>query len=473
MLPKNLRYQTKADPSQARQYISHIQPQNAQDFAVSGQTVQFFIPTGRNLCLNGAESYLHCDVAVVGNATAGTYFRWAGAGVQSLIQRLRVYWGGVLLEDIDNYNLLVAKLTALQSSGDNIYGKQSIMGGMTSNHLVQTYTTSAAGNYADNVAYLGQTSQQICGERWNTFGAAVVANYAATKSYAFPLLSSILGTLSDKYAPLFRMSGSSLRMEIQFVSAPQKAFVTSHAVVSATVKNFEFVANYIELSDAALAIIEQSLAGQDLMYVVPQYRSFVDTKSIASAATTTVNVSVPARFSSLKALLTFPRDKADGAVAYDSLSTCHYGLSTYSWRLGGEVVPSKQPASYPEHLMELIKTVDCISNLYHSPVLNEAVYSAEYYVPANSETRYTLGSATKTCQYGIGLDCEIYSNADKESLFSGLNSQGMDIYLQATHVVGADGLGAGVASMNVRYDTFAMYDAVVVCRADGMVELRT
>lgn len=468
MLPKNLKYQTKADPSQARAYTSCIQPQNNGSFSVNGQTITINIPTGRNLVLNGAESYCHCDVSVTNGATANDYIRWAGAGVQSLIQRVRVYWSGVLISDIDNYNLLAAKLIALQSSMSSVTGKQSILSGMAPILFTNVCMDGAAYTQYDYVQ--GATAPMIVGDRFNALGLQVAANASVSDKFAFPLIDAILGTLSDKYAPLFRMSGSNIRLELQLVSDPVKAFITKQSLASCTISNFEYVASFIELSDSALQIVESSLGGGDLMYCVPAYRNFVDTKTIAENSTTTVNVAIPAKFSSLKAIMVFPRDRADGAATYDSLGTYHYGLSSYQFRLGGEVVPSKPPSSYPEHFMELTKCVDTISNLYHSPMINKGTYASSYYNAANDETRYTLGSNTFCGCYGVGLDCEIYANADKDSLFSGLNSQNMDIYLQSTHVVGS---GALNGRTTVRFDTFALFDAVLVCRQDGMVEIRT
>lgn len=468
MLPRNLKYQTKSESANARSYTSLIQPQNNASQTVAGQTITFNIPTGANLCLNGAESYFHLNTTITNGSTASNYLRFAGAGIQSLFQRVRIYCGGVLLEDIDNYNLLVAKMTALQCSVDSVLCKGSLLNGFSRDILVNTVLD--AGSYTQYDYVQGTASFQIQGERFNAYGNQLAANAVDNQTHGFQLISSILGTLSEKYLPLFKMSGQTLRLEIQLVNDLNKAFLTAQTLASCVISNFEFCANFIELSDTSISIIEQSLGGQELMYVVPQWRNYVNTNTIAENSTTTVNSLIPAKFSSLKSLIIVPRDRADGALTYDSLSSAKYGLSQYQFRFGGSVTPSKPPASNEEFFYELIKCVDCISNLNHKPSISPDTYVNYDYVNANNETRYTMGTTTGTSQFMIGIDCEVYANADKSELFSGMNTQGMDIYLQSTHVVGANGLNGRT---NVRFDTFALYDAVLVFDNAGNCNIRT
>jgi len=50
--------------------------------------------------------------------------------------------------------------------------------------------------------------------------------------------------------------------------------MTVTAVSSIALSNVEYVANYIELSDVAMGMIQQSLQGQPLQFVVPSYRNY-------------------------------------------------------------------------------------------------------------------------------------------------------------------------------------------------------
>lgn len=468
-LPKNLLYQTRSESANARSYTSLIQPQNNGSQTVAGQTITFNLPTGNNMVLNSSECYLHCDITVTNGGVASDYTRWGCAGVSGLIQRLRVYCGGTLLEDIDNYGLLVAKMNALQLSMDSVMGKQNVLSGISPELYVETVMTG--GTYAQYGATKGFGRLQLCGDRLNDYNDDIAINQAITETYGFQLISSIVGTLSEKYLPLFKMTGQNLRVELQLVNDPQKAFV-SHKAVTCTISDFEFAANFIELSDSAMSIIEQSLMGQDLSYVVSQWRNYVNTNTIsdASASTVTVNSLIPAKFSSLKSLIVVPRDRADGALTYDSFGSNHYSLSQYQWRIGGSVIPSKPPSSYEEFFYELIKCIDCISNLNHKPCINNVSYTENAYCVANNETLYAQGTTTCCGQFMIGLDCEVYANCDKSELFSGMNTQGMDIYLQSTHAVA---LNAHGGRTNIRFDTFALYDAVLVFDQAGNVNVRT
>ena len=64
----------------------------------------------------------------------------------------------------------------------------------------------------------------------------------------------------------------------------------------------------------------------------------------------------------------------------------------------------------------------------------------------------------------IGVDLETYSNSDKGSVFAGYNTSNEDIFFQLAF----SGLGGNV---NVRTDTYALYDSVFVCEA-GVCSVR-
>ena len=106
MLPKNLKYQNKVDSASANAYTSNIVPQNETGPYLLGQTIIINIPTRANLCLMGSESILKltlsCLQASVGAAKVSRLDR---GGENGIIQRLRIYKGSNLLEDVDSYGL--------------------------------------------------------------------------------------------------------------------------------------------------------------------------------------------------------------------------------------------------------------------------------------------------------------------------------------------------------------------------------
>ncbi len=64
----------------------------------------------------------------------------------------------------------------------------------------------------------------------------------------------------------------------------------------------------------------------------------------------------------------------------------------------------------------------------------------------------------------LGFDCETYANADKDTIFAGMNTVNKDITWNLTH-------GATAGSPVVRYDAYAMYDAVFIAE-NGNLDVR-
>ncbi len=71
-------------------------------------------------------------------------------------------------------------------------------------------------------------------------------------------------TLSNNYVPLFAMTGSPLRIEIQLVSAINQLLVCNdNYPVIATVRQFcdnvEYVTNMMELSDSGMSMVKSAI----------------------------------------------------------------------------------------------------------------------------------------------------------------------------------------------------------------------
>jgi hypothetical protein len=422
-----------------------------------GSTVILNIPTGRNLVMVGSESYLKYRLVTKAGIATTNYVRLDSAGAHGIIQRLRSFHGGKIIEDLDNYHLLASKLLALQQSSDSARGKLNIMCGLSNAMCVDATKLEA---------YDNAVGDRISGANALTTGAwAVTAIGAAVTSptYCVPLIS-LFGSLSNQYIPLFAMTSSNVRIELQLVSDILKC-VNSQTALSTTaadhyIENVEFVASYIELSDSAIDTIMQSLQGQPLQFVATQYRNYIDTKTLANASTSVV-CAVPAKFSSLKSLLCVMRDKADGAITFFSQASTHFNLSEYRVRIGGELLPAKAPATTGEFFIELVKAFASISDVNHEPQISSYTFSNDSISIPSDETAAAIGPNTKSNNFMLGFDCEVYANADKDSIFAGMNTVNKDIYWQLTHA-------ANASAPIVRYDFYAMYDAVFVCENGNM-----
>jgi len=136
MLPKNLKYGSKVESAVARSSRVNIAPQNGTGGYGLGDTIILNIPTRNNLVLAPTESYLKCRCAVTSQA-ADNAFRWDSCGSHGLIQRIRIFHGSNLLQDIDNYGLLAKVLFDLQQPTDATYGKQNMLCGTRADLVTQ------------------------------------------------------------------------------------------------------------------------------------------------------------------------------------------------------------------------------------------------------------------------------------------------------------------------------------------------
>ena len=451
MLPKNLKYQNKVESATANAYTSNIAPQNGTGPYTAGQTIIVNIPTRNNLCLIGSESTLKFSLTATNSAGAATtYVRLDRAGANGMIQRLRLYSGSNLLEDVDNYGLLMANLISLQKSNANVRGKYNVSNGTRADDVVVCPTTAATGANAT----FGRS--YICpgGELLST--AAVAADGITTARFYSISLLSILGTLGSQYIPLFAMTSSPLRLEIQLVDSANKFICSDKALAGFTINNVEYIASFLELSDSSMEVINSSLGGQPLQYVVPSFRNYVYTSYLPSGGAQ-INVPIAAKFSSLKSLFGIMRDDAKTKNAtFFPLSSGHFGLSSYNLRIGSKIIPAKAPSSITEFFIEACKAIGSVSDINHQPTINMYSYNVSTSA-ANTETVAAHSDTAISSNFLVGCDMEVYANAEKDAIFSGYNSLNDDIFCQTVLA----GTGSNVASL--RFDFYALYDSLLIC----------
>ena len=448
MLPKNLHYQNKVESASARAYTSAIPPQNGTGNYTNGNTILINIPTSPNTVLVPSECYLKFDIGgVTCGANASSYLRLDKAGAHGVIQRLRVVHGSQELENLDNYNALVGELMALQQSSDSIGGKLNILNGLNFSQLHNAVTK--------------ETFPALVGERLCPYGANAAAAFGANavmanRTYCINLMSMV-GSLSPQYIPLFKMTSAPVTIQLQLVSSALK-FLTSEIALTAnnpfTISNVEFIGSFIELSDESISTIEASLAGAPLQYVIQSYANFTTTATLANA-NTSVSHPVPAKYASLRSLFCIMRDRADGALTFFSQSSTHYNIIDWKLRIGSQLVPYKAPSSMSEHFSELLKAIGSLSDVNHEPTINWNTYATNSISVADGETAVLMNQLTKSDCFALGFDLETYAAADKDRIFSGMNTLNSDIFWNIN-------FGANASTPNVKFDYYALFDNVLI-----------
>lgn len=424
MLPQNLKYTGKVEAAPAQSYRTNIQPQNGTGGYKKGNTVILNIPTSNNLVLAPTESYLKFKMTLTNGANASAY-RWDSCGAHGLIQRIKVFHGSNLLQDISEYNLLAKMLFAVQNAEDANKGKYNVLVGTRND------TSSPSIHNGD--------------------GALMAASAAITNYYCLNLIS-LIGTLCpSQYLPLFAMTSAPLRVEITLVSEVIQAMNEFLGESSFQLDEMEFIAQFIKLSDVAMEMIYGSLGGQPLQMAVPDWSNFQSTGNLTTSATQQ-NFAVPAKYSSLKTIIATIRQNSGGLKAYYPMSSTTQKLSSYYWRVGSQILPSKAPDSTVEMFAEALKALGSMSDTLYTPSLSLASYT----LATDTAAANVAGvGTTSSGAFFIGIDLENYVNSPKNTIFSGYNSNTDDIYLVLNHA-------AAAAAVSVRYDAFALFDSVLV-----------
>lgn len=491
MLPKNLKYGGKVESSVARSFRTNIAPQNGTGPYALGDTIIINIPTRANLVLATTESYLKFRCSIT-SGTSANNFRLDSCGIHNVIQRIRVFSGSNLLEDIDSYGMLAKMMFDLQVSTDSAYGKYNATSG-TRNDLVSFLPAGAQAPTAPSptigVASLQANSGELVGQLAFQNGTSAVSPVSVTAgqtvsdTYCINLISIVGSLCSANYFPLFACSSAPIRVEIQLVGQMQN-FVNQKTIATAqstmAITNCEYIAQFIELGDEAMRGVYGALGGEPMQLVMPEYRNYQYNATLISATQTQINMPIPAKFSSLKSLLIACRDNGTGAPTYFPTSSVSQGIQQYQFRLGSQVVPSKPPDTLQEMFEEVVKAVGSISDLQHSPSIEKFSYSlynstsstigaqplgsnAGFLVsidaPATANTLYPTAVSVSNNNSGafyVGLDLENYCAASKDGIFSGYNSNTDDIFWVPTFQTVIAG------NPQMRFDAFACFDQVVI-----------
>jgi len=471
MLPKTLKYGSKVESALARSTRINIAPQNGTGNYVLGDTIILNIPTRNNLVLAPTESYLKFTGTFTSTA-ANNAFRWDSCGSHGLIQRVRVFHGSNLLQDLDNYGLLAKILFDLQQPTDSTFGKQSLLAGTRTDTVTQFQAVTTAdatdlataqtlANSLKGVLNSGRIpSYQVnSGERIGGDRTALLANAGTvSETYCLNLISLVGSLSSSNYIPLFAMTSAPLRVEIQLVSSfIQACSELAGGTSTISLSNVEYIANFIELGDAAMSVIYGSLEGQPLQYVVPDFRNYQYTATIPDNTVTQITMPIPAKFSSLKSLLVSSRDKGTGTLTFFPFSSVTLGLRDYQFRIGSQIMPPKVPTTIGEFWAELCKAYGSIADIIYTPSIDKLSYSLSASVATNDSA--TNVSSSSSGSFYIGIDLENYVATDKSSIFAGFNSNTDDIFLTLNY----NAVNRGGVNLTARWDAFANFDCVLVC----------
>lgn len=470
-LPKNLLYQNKVDAMGARPYTSNIQPQGAQTYAANDVMI-FNIPCNRNTVLSPHDTYLKFSMTATNGATGQKWVRLSKSGAHGFIQRLRLFHGSTLLEDIDNYGNLLAQLVTKQRSADNISYKGSVVEGFEESCAILLAGSGVGASACPIYSQNALRGQRIYNPLYvNDIADLAAAGTTASKTFCIPLVS-ILGTLGDKYLPLFAMTTAPLRLELQLVSSALIPFVSLQSMASFSLSNVEIIGSFIELSDQALGVIQQSQMGAPLTMAVNRWSNLVYNATLNNA-TTNVSCPVPFKYSSVQALINTIRQHSSGAATFDAYGSFNYNINEYWFQFGSESLPTKHPGSSAtgggDHQTMFNYYCSALGSPYdldYSPCINLYTYDTLAVPVASTETpgTYNNNSTSISGAFGIGQELVSFPSANNDQMFSGRNTSTEDIYHNMI-------FNANATTPAVRFDYYCLHHAVIICE-NGAASIR-
>ena len=425
-------------------YLTQIQPQGGTGTYNPGDTITINIPTRNNTALIPSESYLRGNFGLI-STTAPTSSCLESCGWHQFIQRVRVFHGSNLLEDLDNYGQLAKILYDYQAPEDAVKGRFS----------VTTGTNEEFSGVGVAAAALANVSSVNRGRAFTAAQFPIAATPGTLYPFSINLVSLVGALAGDKYLPLWEMTAAPLRVEIVLQSSLIRSMmVEGGAGLNFTASGINYCGEFLELPDSAVSAIKAG-SSSPMQMVLPSYRSYTNSAAVPATTATQVSFPIPAKFSSLKNIFVASRTTAGLAAQYPS-AHCAFGVGSsnsigYQFRVGSEVLPSTQPSSFPEIYNEAIKCFGSVADMNLQPSITNTAFTLN---APNTVAGLVEASTKDSGSFLIGIDMEIYQNADKASIFSGTNTNTSDIF----SIINYYSAGA----ITVLQTAFACYDQVLV-----------
>jgi hypothetical protein len=219
----------------------------------------------------------------------------------------------------------------------------------------------------------------------------------------------------------------------------------------------EFVGSFMELSDSAVDIIKSNTNGRPLQYTFADWRNYRWSSAIPDAVTN-LSMPIPAKYASLKSILiASKRTNTSAVLDYMPLPSEKLNLTSYQFRVGPDILPSKPPSSVSEIFSETLKAIGSISDPHHAPSIDFDSYNID--VQAQTTETLNQSQSVGSPSFYVGLDLESYAGADKSQIFAGKYTANDDIFYNPI-------LGAGGVAYTAIFDAFANFDSVLVFEND-------
>ena len=486
VVPKELNYDSALPLAiESRNNRRVFLPNNGQAFTSTASNI-VRIEINADSMLDTAHSYLQGRVTLndANNAT-GTGFTGA-----SVIKRLRIESGGVVLEDIDEYHRLYSLATQWTSSEGHLKEvcaqsgsnqPQFVSGRMRTFAVAGVGGDQSQANVSTDI--LSTTTTAPVGDDRGA-PADVIANNGSY-TFAIPLLSGLLNLEGGKY------------LEIHLAPGTETFFANGGGGNgNYTLSDVQYVGQLIDLDRSFYDRMRMVMEAQGgvLQLAGTSYRHFLNTFQANNAPAV---LNIPARLKSIKSIFnTFSdsaRYAANGSMGPSVDFACPIAdnnTATAQFRIGSVVYPAKpismtKPATggYPaatlgaavganqssmsEAFNECKKAWGKIGDTHGGGIVTHFNYLADAGSIQNVNVvgRTAANGPRAFPMFCLGYDFESFQ---RSALESGVNTadRSLPVILELGNVQSGN-----AGALTARCDTYVMFDAIFYVSLDGTVSV--
>ena len=417
-------------------------PQNGQAFTDTGSNI-IRIDVQADGLLDAQQSYL--EFTFTGKSDGAGAL---GSGPRSIdqghawIKRLTIESAGVILEDINNYNRLVAGI--LQP----VQGSAAYCGEMGLSQFANSQMGTSAANeppsdgFQNALPDVANNPQDI-----NNGSNILAANGSFTGQYHL-----VCGLLNlDKYIPLVLM-GQGITIQIELENGANIGVVTNTGLNKYEISNVKYVSHIVEMGRDFYDMLRnlQAQSGGSLMLGGSTFRHFTHAMA-AGAVGSSESINITARVRSLENLLWVGNLTANlnDDTVYTLSTGTNMGLSdgtatgSYNVFIGAERYPSNKVSvnaisNKGEAYQELRKCFGALGSINHGGLLNPSTYLANVDGNISEDTPgyAPLGISFRSFRHELEDGIDTSSRALPIRLdLQGTHADGattLDIYAQAT-----------------------------------------
>lgn len=490
VVPWQAQYTFPTQSTKVNKQIVKLPPKNGADFR-PGNIIRIEFPADNYL--NTLNSVLSFDLNIE-NATSADAVTLQRGGAQNVIKRLRVMYGSLVIEDIQEYKTLVRILSECGVQQDYMASSGTILDGMTAGTVKDWgHRLTVAGNPAiagrraglQGLPLTNNTSADAIGllkDFVYTGDSQAYEGLRVQRTFALNLLSGLL--TCKKLVPLKWMAAQ-LAIEITLATA-EDCLLSDASNTTYSINNVNYIAEMLEFDstyDQAFFMGLQQ-GGVPLKFSSWHFHSF-------NLSGNNYTAQIHERSRSVKAAIAVVRDanqlslKKDSdrffhAIKHDYASPDTTGIPTvdpyqgaiteFQWRVGGRYYPS-QPVKCmgggSEPYCELMKTLNMLGDYTKASNIDQYTYTAGLAYAKTSDITPTAGLPSPNSNAHLDgkfiIACEFENIDVMPDTIAGINAEEQsDIALN---------IKATAASANKKLDVFMHFDCLIVVKDANVVEL--